>query len=836
MNRLQPYSLPYLLMGLLALGLKPLPGEAAESGVIESRDQLLEGEEAEGQVGDVRLADEHAVYIFSAPDHPLFRETTGGALIDVAVGGTGADRLGMFATAYGPNLMFTPRNTAVRASEDGRAVIVEGVDKEREGITVRTEYRLDSEHPGLIITSELVNGTDASLEDWCLGDIVQWGSALFFVMERGMVFQTGLQTSAECVGGVGDDICLMYVRDGGAPIEVLHRADVTRLMDAPVDIGPGESVTSVRHLLVGTGSMASVADSIWALLGRRTGTLRGQVVDQSTAEGIAGAEVLINERGAPPKPLLRVLTDEEGRFSVSLPAGVSVTGFAHSYTRSLPTQTVAPVTIQPGEEAFQQYLLTPPAQIDLRVTDEETGELLPVRVALYDLQGRPATLGPIQSGEVGGPYIFATTGEGIYQVPPSRFRMTISHGPEYSRHEQEVIFLAGTTRQFHLSLRRLVDTSGYVAADLGVLTTHSHGAMVSPLDRARTAVTEGLEFLVTTDHGTVTDLAAALQEADVDLPLTVARGERILAPDSSPEGDQVGSWAVFPLPEDLAGRSAFAGATFSSHREVLRRLRERFPEALIAALNPTREGQSPFLHMGYHYDPMDRKYHPPAQPATAEDCDFDLFEVFSDRDLGRMRHNLDLYYELLREGHRLTAIGSANSRFAGLEEIGYPRTYVAANDADPRAIDPAEVFASLRAGNAVVTTGPWIEFSILDQPIGSMILWEPGEPIEIDLRVVCPRWMQLAYVDVCKEGVFVSRRTFLEPAEGPVYDWRPEEGRNRYMVRSDHIFTVEVKGRQPLSPMNPLNLMPQPFEPWAMTNPIWIDTDGNGRFDAFQPE
>ena len=96
--------------------------------------------------------------------------------------------------------------------------------------------------------------------------------------------------------------------------------------------------------------------------------------------------------------------------------------------------------------------------------------------------------------------------------------------------------------------------------------------------------------------------------------------------------------------------------------------------------------------------------------------------------------------------------------------------------------------------------------------------------------------MPLSHVDICKEGAFVHRHSVLRSPDGMVHEWRPREDQRRYMVRHDQIFTVEVVGRRPLQPMNPLNAMPQPFVPWAVSNPIWVDTDGNGRFDVYELE
>jgi hypothetical protein len=91
--------------------------------------------------------------------------------------------------------------------------------------------------------------------------------------------------------------------------------------------------------------------------------------------------------------------------------------------------------------------------------------------------------------------------------------------------------------------------------------------------------------------------------------------------------------------------------------------------------------------------------------------------------------------------------------------------------------------------------------------------------------------MRLSYVDVLKEGLFVQRQTFLRGPEENVMVWEPSAEQRRFMARHDHFFTVEVSGRTAISPISPANANTEPLVPWALTNPIIIDTDGNGRFD-----
>lgn len=801
--------------------------ELIHSGPVTAPSQLLRGPQADGRVGDIRLDNGRCTFIFSALDHPLYSARQGGALIDASLSGSAFDRLGEIRTAIGPSLSRFPVNTSITLAEDGGAVVVEGHDETSPEITVRTTYRLDPEFAGLIITSELVNGTQSSLEGWSAGDFVHWGSTSLFLMETaGIVFRPGFQTFTPAAIAFGREFSLAMTGGEGVPTEIISHTEYARLFYGRSDVAPGETLTATRRLFMGLESMDTVAPGLWSALGYETGTLEGEIVDAIRLDPIPGAELLVNQRQAGPRPLLRVLTDARGRFSVPLPAGMQVLGIPRAYTRTRPTQAVPRVEVASGEVVYQRYELNPPALVEFHVTDSSTGERLPVRATILDPQGRPADLGPLDSGIQAGPHIFVPTGEGRYEVPPGQFNIVISHGPEYSRWEQEVFFFAGAIRRFEIELERLVDTAGYVAADFGLLTNHSHQSLVAPADRLRTAACEGLEFLVSTDVNHVTDLGASLAEAGLDLPLTVASGLRIPPPELSPRG----TWTAFPVPPDFDVTAFHAETQGASHRTLLSALRHRLPDSLITCLAPSHPDESIFPAMGYRHVPQDFGWER-TTPASPEDVNFDLMEVFGNRDRGDYLASRDLWYTLLREGHRVMVSASPNSRFAGVEEIGVPRVYVAADDSDPRQIDPEEVFRSLRAGNAFISTGPFVHFEVMGHPLGSMIQWEVGEPVEIDLRVIAPVEQRLEYVEVNKNGLFARRHMFVQPVTSPVYDWSPPEDGRLYQVRSDEIFTIEVGSRRPLSPVNALNASNETFLPMALTNPIWIDTDSNGRYD-----
>jgi hypothetical protein len=103
-------------------------------------------------------------------------------------------------------------------------------------------------------------------------------------------------------------------------------------------------------------------------------------------------------------------------------------------------------------------------------------------------------------------------GVGSLELPPGRYSVLATHGPEFDVAE-EVVEVSGTGgAMLRLRLSRVVDTSGWVAADLHLHADPSGDSEVSLPDRVTSLLAEGIELAVATDHNHVTDYAPAVRK------------------------------------------------------------------------------------------------------------------------------------------------------------------------------------------------------------------------------------------------------------------------------------------------------------------------------------
>ena len=223
---------------------------------------------------------------------------------------------------------------------------------------------------------------------------------------------------------------------------------------------------------------------------------------------------------------------------------------------------------------------------------------------------------------------------------------------------------------------------------------------------------------------------------------------------------------------------------------------------------------------------------------------------------------LDDFFRYLEYGLTPTQIGSSDSH-DGLKEPGFPRTYFKASTDRPLGVGATEVTESLRAGHAVASYGPFVAATIDDATFGDVVKTKAGAKKEMLLTVETPSWFGADRVEIYVNG-HIDR--VLTDDHGPevIYDFRKKvpitvPDRDSWVVvvalglRDDNqmrpvVFDIpfgEIQLSQTASGafadvpvVNQLLTMTpsvpdwSPIVPYAITNPIYFDVDGNGKYDA----
>ncbi|HTE53890.1 MAG TPA: CehA/McbA family metallohydrolase [Kofleriaceae bacterium] len=217
------------------------------------------------------------------------------------------------------------------------------------------------------------------------------------------------------------------------------------------------------------------------------------------------------------------------------------------------------------------------------------------------------------------------------------------------------------------------------------------------------------------------------------------------------------------------------------------------------------------------------------------------------------------WFVLLDRGLRPTAMGNSDSHGILFEEPGFARSMVWVGEGKDAqgAFTTHDVMAGIRAHHVIVTNGPFIELTVEDQPAGSDV--SGGAPIA-KVRVRAPDWAKVDRLRLYLGGQIVSDEP-IPPESATDYevvftltpdrdDWVVAEAtgsasmfpvlsmREFESLDADVILRALGAGID-LSALNPSGgLKPAKtfvVTPYAITNPVWIDADGDGNWEPRLP-
>ncbi len=731
----------------------------------------------------------------------------------------------------------------------------------------------------------------------------------------------------------------------------------------PIQPPAGTTFSYRRWLGVGQGDSGTAFDALMDAYADNgypvtLGTLSGRVVEETTMKGLSGIDVLVyhdtgaalDGDGLPPDTDLfsQYITDPgmdrigDGSFGGRLPVGRYLL-VAKEQGRA----ATAPLAVEITEAATTEIGLVAPrtATLDISVIDEQ-GRDLPSKVSL-----RPADdATPRNRTDLGDPFFaggfseiaFLPYGEARLQVPAGRYDVLVTRGPEYSMWDSRIdgdapdgmVFGAGLAAQLQVELHREVDSTGFISADLHVHAAPSHDSGVSLEMRTITMACEGVEFLSSNDHDSITDYRPVIDamglnpwlSASVGLETTTLELGHFLAfpltiDYDAPHNGGAFDWTDLPpltMVRGLQNLGAYGPeetTTFVGHpRDGILGYFDQFgmnpfeddngkPKLefnLLNIANPILEDADLYFTLdftglellnGKRFDiirtptklEMDCYAASEAGEALPGGCteaptmyDFvarTLSEQARLDDLTdaagglstELQGQVDDWFTLLNLGYRHTALGNSDTHGTTKDESGAPRNYVVSGVDDPELIDERAVSKAVREHRVVASYGPLITFTAEGpaNTVGSDVSVTDGDAT-LQIEVQSPRWMRVDRVELYENGrlirVFEDEITPDQVVKLDVnFTVAPRDADGAPM---DAWYVVVAMADQDLAPLyTPVDVPPlqlndvvvgalsgldlgsigigaavgdaapfpkvHPVYPYAITNPIWIDVNGD---------
>ena len=534
--------------------------------------------------------------------------------------------------------------------------------------------------------------------------------------------------------------------------------------------------------------------------GEVTRTINGVVSDVDDTP-VAGVRVHATLDDADPTDtedeptyLTRTQTNENGEYQLSVPAE-DVLVAAYKRGEGIPDAVAIPADQSTGDIAL-------PGSGTLSISATELGKTggLPVRVQVIDENNayRP----PSAWGEQVVPnepmadrvqVVFPTDGVANLKVPADTdFRIVVSRGYEYSIYNQIHSVEEDTNEDIPAVLERVVDSTGVMCADFHIHTTRSPDSPDSGEFKVASAVGDGIELPVRTDHEFVGTFEPEVAKLGLE-PWALGLSSLELTTFTW------GHFGVFPFEADP---TMINGGATSWYRidpstgeividkpvEVFERARGTQGERAIIVFHPRTpprnpanlsfgavagssyfEGGSGFSNAGgVGLDPAtgvvegNGKFDVMNAAELAEwwDEDFTTMETFNDRSFEENRLNparpgalatqygtVDDWFNFLQNDRPMFSVGSSDSHSVmGGSPVGYPRTCIAVGSDDPaglRALSgtPETLRDLVTSGESVINGG----FYLTATATGGV---GPGGRIEVpsgsetvSLVVQAPGWV-----------------------------------------------------------------------------------------------
>ena len=764
-------------------------------------DLLPKGKEADGIIGDFVLSNGRIVALVSGnlPERRANMSTeysgpTPGCLYDLDFQGAANDQI----TAFRPGGQIGMLSW-VRVVDDGSdgSARVEAVRTaaKGDGLYTRHEYRLDRGWSHILISSTYRNESGEPVEI----------------------------TPRPVWKGFSNEWSVGRIRVADAIDPFDKRAyawapAATEDIPEKVTLAPGEERT--YNVILAPGASPAAAYGAVASLSRPSGRLEGRAVTTG-GEPAVHAAILVEAEGVE----LPAYPASDGLFGFVLPAG--------EYALRLEDIGREPVerkaAVRRGKTARVDFELEPASRVKFVVNDAQ-GRPSPCKVQFLGIDGTPTPNFGTHYRAHGNDHQYQShDGRFTQQVPPGKYLIRITRGPEHDLVERRIEVKPGELVEVTATLRRSVDTTGWVACDFHAHSTPSGDNYCNTDDRIINFAAEHLEFIPTTEHNRLYSWEPHIKKLGLERHLKTIVGIELTGP-----GQHFNSFPLKMTPYVQDGGAPKWQYDPRINAVVLRSIFDGGPDRWVQANHPT---------VGFVFNDRNQDGVFDGGFRGFEDL-IDAAEVWSteilnpnpyyeDRRPGRKpqrRENRTFaWLQMLNQGRHVWCVAVSDAHRIFGNGVGAWRTYVPSSTDEPAEIDYREIIRNAKAGRMMITNGPFLEVTTADGlPIGSHVISEGS--IDLKVRVQTPDWM-----DIDRIQILVNGRQ--RPQDNYTRASHPEMFRDG-VLKFDETLTVRLQEDAHLIVVavgEGSNLekgwgrdWPSAMHPLAYTNPIYVDVDGHG--------
>jgi hypothetical protein len=872
-----------------------LPRLTAGKALIERVGSVIDdaaGPFAQARGGDWRLANDKMTLFFAATDNwpatasmPLagYHGTVDaddrkpGALLDVIYGADRFDVMSQFTQGIINNgspvpIAYDTSKPVRRGKQVG--LRLEGSPYGNSAIRLETTYWLEEGASRVSIESRVLNlGPNDPVP--ALNDLGKWHVGMFLDMGH-----------APLQGGVNATLSGRYyaLRDGSCATALAPTTGTltgryfgndnvlaTTIRPAKGATGAKRSkgVTDValegRALWLGDGSFSSIHGPILKSRGERMGILKGVFKRKANPEfqepqtvsvfrlepGLMGhlprdskkskqmVDIPLSLKKTIPDFETMILSDLKGAYQAELPEG---------FYAILPQETMMPfiglppvVHVIAGQVTPYDFLdIAPRTGTWISVVDDKTSQPLAARVMVDEMTGMgaaPFFFNPKSSKLASFNQTYVAPGQDLVEMAPGKYSLKVLHGPRYKMDQTLVTVDKKAPRRCTIRLSEVSPTPGWIGVEMGARTTATPGCALTDAQVALMAAAEGLDWVISGDYEKATDLGPAIRKLGLTGRLRSSRGFRTLLP-AHPEW---GHLFVFPIAEDDPDPAVAAKQwkDLKTSTAWIAAVRKLYPNALIQVDTPVTPQGTGYLSRGAT-DP----YAVGWDHAPDACMDFDAIDVLPARAPWDSDVASNLWLSLLCHGRLYVPSTTPLGRMIYGGEPGYPRLLARVSDkpVDLANLSESKLFRAIAAKHVQLSNGAFIDARVGDALPGDMLSFAAASTGSLSLRVTSSNWNVVNNFRIDKDGNMQhmlqsnadpsQSQRYPDPSDGKTQATHPLSGFFLSSVK-DTLLTVRAWG-PPMNACLPFYVGAAANASMALTMPIVIDANGNGRYDGLK--
>ncbi len=770
--------------------------------------ELPGGKEADGIRGDFILRSDRieAVVSGNQPNRRANMSTfygedgiSPGCLYDLTLRGTSNDQL----VAYGP--MGHGPVSYVRTVDGAAAVESVTTAGLNQGIHKKHVYRVEDGVSGLFISTTLRNETAAALTLSTKDDLVRFNST--GEVEGGIRWMDAINPAHRC----------------GYALVVLKMTGISKI-GGNIEIPAGGEVTVERFFAVGTSPAAAVSEAM-RIQGTKLGRLQLSLTDDQN-QGVASATITlpIGKNTVPAYP------NAEGKLDLPWPAGdhnLKVTDLGR-------TDLEAQTSLKPDSTASLQLKLPAASRVRFAITDA-AGKDLPCKAMFTGLDGTAnPNLGPRERAHGCMDQYHSETGQFTVALPAGKYEVAVVRGPEYGRLAQVIELKSGEEFVFTGQLQRQVDTTGWVSSDFHNHSTPSGDNVCDTDGRIINLAAEHIEFAPTTEHNRLYDWEPTINALGLKPFLKTVKGMELTG-----RGQHFNSFpfdAVDPYLQDGGAPvwnadPRIAALTLRSWQgeKASRWIQFNHPDLANMMIDRNGDGtpDGGFVGVGTMIDGTETQNF--SDSAILYDAPFKVSRKPGALAAKAAPVREFLWRQLLNQGHRLVAVAVADAHAVYGNGVGGWRIYLPSSTDQPEQISWDELAPKAKAGNIMLSSGPFLEVSTADGKIaGDDVRGNGG--VDLKVRVQCADWLDIDRVQILVNSRAVPELNFTRESHPKMFaDGVIKFDQTLHIPLQQDAHLIVVAEHRTMTLAKGFGTSDQAkLRPVAYNNPIYVDVDGGG--------